>query len=56
MDLTANQHKLDNICEWKSTFVSQQDPRVKWEFLKYRIFRFSKNFANELAEKRNGSP
>ena len=52
MDLTANQHKLDNICEWKSTFVSQQDPRVKWEFLKYRIFRFSKNFANELAEKR----
>ena len=33
-------------------FDSQKDPRVKWEFLKYKIFRFSKNYANELAEKR----
>ena len=31
----------NNICEWKFTFDSQQDPRVKWEFLKYKIFRFS---------------
>ena len=46
----------NNICEWKSTFDSQQDPKVKWDFLKYKIFRFSKNYANELAEKRNGSP
>ena len=35
-----------------STFDSQQDPRVKWEFLKYKIFRFSKNYENKLAEKR----
>ena len=33
-------------------FDSQQDPRVKWEFLEYKIFIFSKNYANELAEKR----
>ena len=25
---------------------------MKWEFLKYKIFRFSKNYANKLAEKR----
>ena len=24
----------NNICEWKYTFNSQQDPRVKWELLK----------------------
>ena len=42
----------NDICEWKSTFDSQQDPSVKWEFLKYKIFRFSKNHANKLAKKR----
>ena len=30
----------------------EQDPRVNWEFLKYKIFRFSKRYANEKAEKR----
>ena len=28
------------------------DPRVNWEFLKYKIFRFAKRYANEKAEKR----
>ena len=28
------------------------NPRVNWEFLKYKIFRFSKRYANEKAEKR----
>ena len=42
----------NNICEWIAKFDSQQDPRVKWEFLKYKVFRFSKNYANKLAQKR----
>ena len=41
----------NNICEWKSTFDSQQDPRVKWDFLKYKIFIFSKYYANKLRER-----
>ena len=31
---------------------SFDDHRVNWEFLKYKIFRFSKGYANEQAEKR----
>ena len=48
----------NNICEWKFTFDSQQDPRVKWEFLKYKIFRFSTIMRTswQKREKRNGSP
>ena len=42
----------NNICEWRSTFDSKQDPRVKLEFLKYKIFRFSKNYANKLVKER----
>ena len=34
-----------------SNFKDEQDPRVNWEFLKYKIFRFSKRYANEKAEK-----
>ena len=48
----------NNIREWKSMFDSQQDPRVKWEFLKYKIFRFSKIMRTswQKREKGNGSP
>ena len=37
-----------------SNFKDEQDPRVNWEFLEYKIFRFSKRYAiaNEKAEKR----
>ena len=35
-----------------SSFRDDQDPRVNWEFLKYKIFRFSKRNANEKAEER----
>ena len=35
-----------------SNFKDEQDPRFNWEFLKYKIFRFSKHYANEKAEKR----
>ena len=35
-----------------SSFRDDQDPRVNWEFLKYKIFRFSKRYANEKAEER----
>ena len=37
-----------------SNFKDEQDPRVNWEFLKYKIFRFSKRCANGKAEKRKG--
>ena len=39
-------------------FDSHQDPRVKWEFFKYKVFRFLKNHANKLAEreKKDRSP
>ena len=35
-----------------SNFQDEQDPRVNWEFLKYKIFKFSKCYANEKAETR----
>ena len=35
-----------------SSFKDEQDPCVNWQFLKYKIFRFSKRYANEKAEKR----
>ena len=34
-----------------SNFKYEQDLRVNWEFFKYKIFRFSKRYANEKAEK-----
>ena len=34
-----------------SNFKDEQDRRVNWEFLKYKIFRFSKRYVNEKAEK-----
>ena len=42
----------ENISEWVSASDKQQDPSVNWEFLKHKIFRFSKQYANEQAEKR----
>ena len=42
----------ENINEWVSVCDEQQDPRVNWELLKHKIFRFSKQYANEQAEKR----
>ena len=35
-----------------SNFKDEQDPCVNWEFLKHKIFRFSKRYANEKAVKR----
>ena len=37
---------------WVSASDEQQDPRVNWELLKHKIFRFSKQYANEQAKKR----
>ena len=35
-----------------SSFRDDQDAGVNWEFLKYKMFRFSKRYANEKAEER----
>ena len=42
----------DEIKTVSSNFKDEQDPHVNWEFVKYKIFRFSKRYANEKAEKR----
>ena len=42
----------NEIKTMSSNFKDEQDPRVNWEFLKYKIFRFLKHYANEKAEKR----
>ena len=42
----------DEIKTVSSNFKGEQDPRVNWKFFKYKIFRFSKRYANEKAEKR----
>ena len=42
----------ENNNEWVSVSDKQQDPRVNWEFLKHKIFCFSKQYANRKAEKR----
>ena len=41
-----------HIGQLKSLFYDEQDPRINWDYLKYKIFRFSKQYANERAEKR----
>ena len=48
----------NNICEWKSTFDSQQDPRVKWSFLNTKFLDFQKIMRTswQKREKRNGNP
>ena len=35
-----------------SCFDKEQDPRVNWKYLKYKICRFSKDYANKKAEQR----
>ena len=42
----------DEIKTVSSSFRDDQHPRVNWEFLKYKIFRFSKHYANDKAEER----
>ena len=36
----------DEIKTVSSNFKDEQDPRVNWESLEYKIFRFSKRYAN----------
>ena len=51
-DLLFVESLQDEIKTVSTNFKNEQDLRVKWEFLKYKIFRFSKLYANEKAEKR----
>ena len=51
-DLLFVESLQDEIKTVSSNFEDEQDPRVNWEFLKYKIFRFSKRYANEKAVKR----
>ena len=41
--------EINNVA---SCFDKEQDPRVNWEYLQYKIFRFSTDYANEKAEQR----
>ena len=41
--------EINNVA---SCFDKEQDSRVNWEYLKYKIFRFSKDYANKKAEQR----
>ena len=51
--LTEGDHFVESLKSYIKNFKpSFDDPRVNWEFLKYKIFRFSKGYANEQAEKR----
>ena len=51
--LTEDDHFVKSLQSCIKNFKpSFDDPRVNWEFLKYKIFRFSKGYANEKAEKR----
>ena len=36
--------EINNVA---SCFDKEQDPRVNWEYLEYKIFRFSKDYANK---------
>ena len=49
-DLLFVESLQDEIKTVSSSFRDDQDPRVNWEFLKYKIFRFSKRYANVKAE------
>ena len=51
--LTEDDHFVESLKSYIKNFKpSFDDPRVNLEFLKYNIFRFSKGYANEQAEKR----
>ena len=41
--------EVDNVA---SCFDKEQDSRVNWEYLKYKMFRFSNDYANKKAEQR----
>ena len=41
--------EINNVA---SCFDKEQDPRVNWEYLNYKLFRFSKDYANKRAEQR----
>ena len=51
--MTEDDHSAESLKSYIKNFKpSFDDPRVNWEFLKYKIFRFLKGYANEQAEKR----
>ena len=51
--VTEDDHFVESLKSYIKNFKpSFDDPRLNWEFLKYKIFRFSKGYANEQAEKR----
>ena len=51
--LTKDDHFIESLKSYIKNFKpSFDDPRLNWEFLKYKIFRFSKGYANEQTEKR----
>ena len=51
--MTEDDHFVECLKSYNKNFKpSFDDPRVNWEFLKYKIVRFSKGYANEQAEKR----
>ena len=49
--MTEDEHFVEYLKSYIKNRLSFHDPRVKWEFLKYKIFGFSKGYANEQAEK-----
>ena len=51
--LTEDDHFVESLKSYiKNLKLSFDDPRLNWEFLKDKSFRFSKGYANEQAEKR----
>ena len=51
--LTEDDHFVESLKSYIKNFKhSCDDPRVNWEFVEYKIFRFSKGYENEQAEKR----
>ena len=51
--MTEDDHSVESLKLYIKNFKPSFDVhRINWKFLKYKIFRFSKGFANEQAEKR----
>ena len=51
--MTEDHHFVKSLKSYIKNFKpSFDDPSVNWEFLKYKIFRFSKGYANEQSERR----
>ena len=51
--LTEDDHVVESLKSYIKNFEPSFDhPRVNWKFLKYKVFRFSKGYATEQAEKR----